>query len=75
MHQSVHRNVTLQMLSLVTLGMVREELQRRLAKLESRLNGGERQAHSESARPSDDRSHQYDQAAWRIKVMTGRHHF
>ncbi len=49
--------------------MHREELQQRLAKLESRLNGADQGATVGTQRPTDDGSHRYDQSAWRIKVM------
>ncbi|BDA47346.1 probable Kinesin-like protein KIF17 at N-terminal half [Coccomyxa sp. Obi] len=50
----------------------RDELQQRLAKLESRLNGTDRQATNGTSRLTDDGSHQYDQSAWRLKAERAR---
>ena len=47
----------------------RDELQQRPAKLESRLNGADVQATNGISRLTDDGSHQYDQSAWRLKVL------
>lgn len=47
----------------------RDELQQRLYKLESRLNGTDRKATNGTPCLTDDGSHQYDYSAWQLKVL------